>query len=72
MITVSSGRQRKNESVKHSHLISVAILALPLMTTEPAQARGLGKILDTAALASGDISATETAARQLLEPLANL
>ena len=55
--------------MKPSHLIFAALLALPLMTTGPAQARSLGKMLDTAGLTPGDISAMETAALQLVEPL---
>ncbi|MFO7759728.1 MAG: hypothetical protein R6V26_14860 [Roseovarius sp.] len=55
--------------MKPSHLIFAALLALSLMTTGPAQARGLGKMLETAGLAPGDISAMETAALQLVDPL---
>ena len=52
-----------------SHLIFVALLALPLMTPEAAQGRSLGRMLDDSGLAPGDMSAMETAARQLVEPL---
>jgi hypothetical protein len=52
-----------------SHLIFTVLLALPLMTAEAAQARNLGKMLDNSGLAPGDISAMETAAQQLVEPL---
>ena len=55
--------------MKPLHLTLAVLLALSLMTTGPAQARGLGKMLETAGLAPGDISAMETAARQLVEPL---
>jgi hypothetical protein len=55
--------------MKPSNLIFAALLALPLMTTGPAQARSLGKMLDNSGLTPGDISAMEIAARQLVEPL---
>ena len=55
--------------MKPSHLILAGLLALPLMTTEAAQARSLGKMLDDSGLVPGDISAMETAARDLVEPL---
>lgn len=55
--------------MKPSHLIFVALLAVPLMPAEQAQARNLGEMLDNSGLAPGDMSAMQTAALQLVDPL---
>lgn len=55
--------------MKPSHLILAALLALPATFGGETQARSLGKMLETAGLAPGDVSAMETAALQLVDPL---
>ncbi|HKL46851.1 MAG TPA: hypothetical protein VJ906_11500 [Roseovarius sp.] len=50
-------------------LLSVALLALPLMGAGEAQSRSLGKILSDSGLSPDDIEVMEIAARQLFEPL---
>lgn len=55
--------------MKPIQLMLAALLVLPLMTAQETQARNLGQMLDNSGLAPGDISAMQTAALQLVDPL---
>lgn len=55
--------------MKPSFALLAAVLALAGMTSQEAQARSLGTMLERSGLVPDDIAAMESSARQLFEPL---
>lgn len=55
--------------MKITHIMIAALLAGPVTVAGQAHARSLGQMLETAGLAPGDLSAMQTAALQLVDPL---